>query len=308
MAEFEQQLSLAESAEHPPKDFVDTVGALEKQVRQRLSMIDARIEFERRTFGEDVDDAVHDAGNAFELDLIDRLKTDKWKLAKVWESLGSSTFGKELKYRVDRIVSRREDLLRLLRDDLSLFQEDMRVSQTTILEKHHATHFAKAMPHLRVKTRIANAVDDTASVTLGASAFSLAGAGVATYMLGAAVVFPVIAPATPFVGGAMVLAGAIKWLQDPEGRKDGEIKDKRQRFEKELREQLAEAQKNFEFQLSEIALGFQRTAMIALEPMFLEAQAAERISAIQKASAKRVIEYSQASVSRLLAKVDSSAN
>jgi hypothetical protein len=205
-------------------------------------------------------------------------------------------------------VQRREESLRLMREELRLFQDDMRITQSSILKRHHHSSFAKAMPGLRKETQVANAIDDVATATFGAGILSLAGATAAAYAFGAAAVFPVIAPVVPFIGGAVVVAGMISWFQDAEGRKSGEIKHKREHFESEIRRQLTDAQRNFETQLAEIATGFRDTAAIVLEPMLLEADAAERLARTQKASAKRIVEQSQASLVTLLGRLEALPN
>lgn len=57
---------------------------LRDQVQQRLALVDARVAYERSTLFQDIDDAVHDAGNAIELAIADRLATDQWKDGEVW--------------------------------------------------------------------------------------------------------------------------------------------------------------------------------------------------------------------------------
>ena len=303
LAEYEEKLHAAESAEASAKKFIETTRALEKQVQQRLAIMDARIQFELQTFAEDVEDVIHDAGNAFELDVADRLKTDKWQAAKVWESIGRMTFGKELKFRVDRIVFRREEMLRLLKEDLRLFQEEIRIGRTSILERQHHSRFSDLMPPLRIYTRVVNTVDNAASMTLKAGALSLAGTGCAIYALGTAVVFPIIAPVAPFVGGAIVLAGIVKWFTDADGRKDDEIRNKRRKFEAELRIQLEQARASLIAQLSDLANEFRQTAKMALEPVLLESQAVERLTDLQMKTAKRLVRQSRSAVSKLVGQV-----
>jgi hypothetical protein len=304
LTEYEDRLDAAESATASSKQFIEATRALEKQVRQRLAMVDARIEFELHTFSEDVDDAIHDAGNAFELDVADRLKTDNWQAAKVWESISRMTFGKELKYRVDRIVSRREEMLRLMKEDLRLFQEEIRISRVSLLDRQHHSRFSDLMPPLRIHTRVANTVDNAASVTLGVGVLSLAGTAYAIHALGVAVVFPIIAPVAPFVGGAIILAGITKWFTDADGRKNDEIRHKRKKFEAELRTQLEQARASLVSQLSDLANEFRLTATMVLEPVLLEAQAEERLMDLQMRTAKRLIKQSRSAVTKLVGQVE----
>lgn len=126
LSEYENSLDLIINDQKIQGKFIESVNQLDQQVRQRLAIMEARVQHEQQTFSEDIEDAIHDAGNAIELDISDRLKTDQWKKAKVWESIGRTNFGKELERRVDRMVSREEKALNLIKEDLRLFQEDMK--------------------------------------------------------------------------------------------------------------------------------------------------------------------------------------
>lgn len=300
---YEEQLALAELAEASADNFVTMARGLHQQVLQRLAMVEARIEHERATLAEDIDDAVHDAGNAVELELKERLQTDKWTAAEVWERISRTTLAREMERRVDRLVSRRETTLHLLKEDLRLFQEDMRLTRASVLQRRHHGQLAKLMPQLRLATRVVNALDGAASLTLGVGAASIAGAGAAAYLLGASVVMPVIAPAVPFVGGALLVAGAFKWITDSDKRRDGEIRHKREAFEKAFRAQLEQAQSSFNEQLDVVAREFVQSARQIVEPIVLEADAAERIAGLQVKMARRVIAQSRESVSRLTAQL-----
>lgn len=304
LAEFEQQLSASGVIEQTAQAYVTTADELFQQVQQRLSTVEARLQFEKTSFDEDVEDAIHDAGNAIELEIADRLKTDNWKLTKVWESIGRTNFGKELERRVDRIATRRNQQLRFMKEDLRLFQADLKIVHASILERQNHTQFARLMPHLRIGTRIANSVDDAASFTLGAGALSLAGAGTAAYLLGTAVVLPVIAPIAPFVGGTVVIAAVVKWLTDAGERKDNEIQHKRKAFEKALRKQLAIARSSYFDQLDIVGEEFRKTADAFLKPALLEAEAARRLSGLQAKIARRVLGEARQSVSRLATAIE----
>lgn len=300
LAEFEKRLAEAELVEITANQFVSAAEQLHTQISQRLAVTESRIEFERQTFAEDIADAIHDAGDTIELEIADRLKTDQWTLKQVWESIGRTQFGKELARRTDRIVSRREEMLRLLKEDLRVFQEEMRFSRTSILERQHHSSFSKLMPPLRVTTRVVNAVDAAAEFTLGAGMLSIAGAGAAAYFLGAAVVLPAIAPVAPIIGGAMVVAGLFKWFTDTEHRKTKEIRHKREAFEAAMRVQLEKAQESLNQQLDIVAQEFRETALQILQPMMLEAEAARDLTGRQVRLAKRLILESRLAIAKLV--------
>ena len=297
---FKDQLEIAEFAAKATTAYLQTAQALKTQVAQRMAVVEARLAFERETFEEDLDYIIHDAGNAFSVEVTERLKTDQWTLVRVWESIGRMTFAKELDSRIRRTVARREEMLRLIKEDLRLFQEEMRIARISILRQQHHTRFRHLMPTLRIRTRVVNAVDSAASVTLGTGGVAIAGAGAAAYFLGAAVVLPAILPAIPFVAVPMVVAAVFKWFTDSEGRKDGEIEHKREAFENVLRQQLLLAQTSFNAQLEAVALDFQKSAVRMIQPIMLEAEAADRLAGLQVRMAKRLIDQSSKKVATVI--------
>lgn len=303
LLDFEQRVQDARSVETAADEYTATAHRLYEQVRQRLAMADARIQYEFRTFDQDMEEAIHDAGNSIELDMADRLRTDDWKLAKVWESIGRSSFAKELERRVDRIVRRREEALLLMKEDLRLFQEDLRLVQTQLLVRQHHTQFAKLMPRLGIVTRAANTVDTAAEVTLGAGVVSLAGTAAALHFLGAASVLPIIAPVAPFIGGAMLVAGIVKWISDSEERKTSEIKGKREVFESALRKELEKARESYFYQLEKLNQEFADTAIAIVTPTLLEAEAASGLNMRQVEVATKVLLEARTSLAKLNATI-----
>jgi hypothetical protein len=270
-----------------------------QQIRQRLAIVKARIAYERQTFNEDIDDLVHDAGNAIETAMTDRLQTDAWKDKDVWASIAKTQFGKEAERRIERAVRRREEILRLLKEELKLFQVDIQVVQASIVSKQHHAELAQLMPPLRLGTRVANAVDTAASLTLGAGSIAVAGTGAAVYLLGSAVVLPLVAPVAPFLAGAMAAAGLFKWFSDADKRKIDEIQSKRRAIEDVVRQRLQQAAGSFESQLAQLERDYHQTALAMLGPMLLELEAARLVQAMQVRIGNRIIEQSEASMQRL---------
>ncbi|GAB2837296.1 hypothetical protein GCM10027277_00070 [Pseudoduganella ginsengisoli] len=289
------QAALAAQAEA----LVSAALELKRQVQQRLALVDARIAHERSTLWQDIDDAVHDAGNAIELAITDRLNTDQWKDGEVWDSIARNQFGQEMERRLDRVVRRKEEALTLLNHDLRLFQSDMRLSQNTVFHREHHAALAKLMPRMRIGTRLANKAETAANITLMGGAVAAAGTGTAAYVFGVAVIMPVVVPVAPFVGGAVLLAGAFKWFADAGKRKRSEIRDKRLVFEEELRKRLKEAENAYTAQLEQVAVAFHESARQVLTPILLEAEAAGRVLQMRARIAGKVIAQSQEAV-RLL--------
>lgn len=293
------QARLLSMGEATAATLVSAANDLKNQVLQRLTLVDQRIAHERRLLAEEIDDAVHDAGNAIELAIGERLNTDKWKEEEVWASIGRQQFGQEMERRLDRIVRRKEQSLHLLQEDLRLFQSAMRLNQSSVFQRQHHSTLARLMPRLRIGTRLVNSVDTAANVTLMSGAVVAAGTGTAAYLIGAAIVLPVVAPAAPFVGGAVLLAGAFKWFTDGGKRKRTEIRDKRAAFEQELRKQLQAAEQSFSDQLQLVAQGFHDSALQLLTPLLLEAEAAARVPGMRQRIADRVITQAQAAIRQL---------
>lgn len=270
-----------------------TAQQLRHQVQQRLALVDARIAYERRALHQDIEDAVHDAGNAIELALAAQPEGG--------ERASGTQFGKEMESRLDRVVRRKEEVLDLLQHDLSLFQSDIRLTQSSVFERQHHATLARLMPRMRVGTRLAQTVDTAANITLMGSAVAAAGTGTAAYLFGVAVVLPVVAPAAPFVGGAVLLAGAFKWFADAGRRKRSEILDRRRAFEEELRKRLQEVQAAFGRQLDRLAASFHDSATQLLTPLMLEAEAAGRVQAVRKRIADKVIAQANQAIGQLRA-------
>ena len=109
-----------------------------------------------------------------------------------------------------------------------------------------------------------------------------------------------IAPALPFVAVPVLLAGLFKWFSDPGARKDGEIRHKREMFEGKLREQLVLAQTSFNLQLDQVALDFQKSAVQMIQPIMLEAEAADRLAGLQVKMAKRLIDQSSLTIGKVM--------
>jgi len=301
IAAFNERIADFENSRETTAAFLESAYGLQKQVQQRLAIADARIAFERATFDEDIEDTIHDAGNAFERDVAERVGTDDWKRAVVWESIAKSTFGKELERRVNRIIARREESLRLIHEDLRLFQEDLTLSRTTLVKRLHHAQFAGAAPALRWGTRVVNGVESAADTTLKVGGVTILGAGAAAYFLGAAVVLPVVAPAAPIVGGVLLVAGAFKWLMNPAERKTGEISHQRAMFEKAFRVQLEAARLELTTQLDATQQQFHAAATQLVQPVLLEAQAADRLAALHLKMARKLNDHSQKALAHMLA-------
>jgi len=299
ISHYQEQARVLLPCEVSTASLANAAQELKQQVQQRLTLIDARIAYERGLLVQEIDDAVHDAGNAIELAITERLSTDQWTDSEVWSSIGRHQFGQEMERRLDRVIRRKEEALHLLQEELKLFQAAMRLGEASVFQRQHRATLTKLMPRLRVGTRLANKAETAANMTLMGSAMAAAGTGTAAYLFGAAVVLPAVAPVAPFVGGAVLLAGAFKWFSDSGKRKRSEIRDKRAAFEEELRKQLRAAELSFNAQLDQVAAGFHASAQQQLAPIMLEAEAAGRVQGMRQRIAERVIAQARHAIAQL---------
>ncbi len=296
----EASQTLAAAAEESAASLLATSTELRSQVEQRLELVDARIRFERETFAQEIDDITHDAGNSLERGISDRLMTDAWKEAGVWESIGRTQFGQDAERRIDRALRRREEGLRLLHEDLRLFRAQVGIVHLTLFKREHHARLALLMPPMRLATRAISNIDSLAGTTLGVGAVATAGAGAATYWLGPALLLPAIAPALPYVGGALLAAGLIKWLMPKnEQRKYAEIRDKRTAFEKLIRDQLVQAQATHDQELESARADFSAAALGLLTPIALEAEAAQRLPRLRKQLLEQSLHRTKTSIRQL---------
>ena len=71
-------------------------------------------------------------------------------------------------------------------------------------------------------------------------------------------------------------------------------------FENVLRQQLLLAQTSFNAQLEAVALDFQKSAVRMIQPIMLEAEAADRLAGLQVRMAKRLIDQSSKKVATVI--------
>lgn len=296
---YENNLSLSSATESIAKSLTETAEALEVQVEQRLALVAARIQQELDHFDSDIEELVYDAGNALELGMADRLSTDKWKQPDVWLSIANTQFGKEMERRIDRFLSRKEESLRLLKEDLRLFQNEVRITHASLGRRQHHSQLAKLMPGLRTGTRVLNAVDTASEAAIAGGVVATGGIAAVGYFAGAAIALPLATAAAPYIGGAVLLGGLFKWLHDSEKLKKSEVRHKRATFESHLRQRLEEAHLAVKHQYEETGQLFQLTAVQLLLPVRLEAEAADRLIGMQQRVAGKAIRNYRSTVKRL---------
>ena len=149
-----------------------------------------------------------------------------------------------------------------------------------------------------------NGAESAAEATLRVGLTAL-GTGAAVYFLGASAVIPLVAPVAPVVGGAVLVAGVIKWLMNPEERKNGEIGHQREKFETVFRAQLDTARQELTRQLDATSQQFHEAAERLVRPLILEAQAADRLAVLHLRIARKLNEHSQKALAEMLAALPS---
>ena len=254
---------------------------LQVQIEQRLQLIRARIDLEKREFDESVEDLINDACNAFEVEALGLFRDADERKPGTWKQLARSSFGRELERRITRAERLYAQRLSLLQQEVSIFASDYGYAVTQLLASVHHARLAPVMPGLRMGTRVLNALEGAAELTLKGGAVAGVGTGAALYFLGAAAVLPVVAPAAPVVAGAMLVAGLVKWVMDTEARLGREIAHKRESFEDELRQHLQAMRTSFFGQLDQTQRSFEDTATAVMTPLLLEAYAQAGLQQVQ---------------------------
>jgi hypothetical protein len=254
---------------------------LQTQIEQRLKLIRARTDLEKREFDESLEDLINDAGNAFEVEALGLFREADERKPGTWTQLARSSFGRELERRITRAERLYAQRLSLLQQEVSIFASDYGYAVTQLLASVHHARLAPAMPGLRMGTRVLNALEGAADLTLKGGAVAGVGTGAALYFLGAAAVLPVVAPAAPVVAGAMLVAGLVKWVMDNEARLGREIAHKRGAFEDELRQHLQAMRTSFFGQLDQTQRSFEDTATAVMTPLLLEAYAQAGLQQVQ---------------------------
>lgn len=301
---YERELTQAAASEATAQSLIETASEMERQVDQRLALVEARIQQEREFFDYDIDELVHDAGNALEVAVTDRLSTDQWKKSDVWLSIARTQYGKEMERRIERLLRRKEESLRFLKEDLRLFQNDVRLTHASLGRRQHHSELAKLMPSMRIGTRAWGAADSAATVALVSSGAATAGLAAVGYFAGVAVVLPLVSVAAPYIGGAALLGGLFKWLHDSEKLKKSEIREKREAFEKQLKLRLEAAQASFNQQFEEVGQAFRASAVYLVLPIKLEAEAAGRLIGMQKRVAERAVGQYEVALRQLRSELD----
>lgn len=254
---------------------------LQAQIEQRLQLIRARIELEKREIEAAIEDLINDSGNALEVEAVSLFREAEHGNPSAWKHLARSSFGRELERRISRAEHHYGERLSLLKQEVSIFAKDYGYAVTQLLSTPHHARLATAMPNLRFGTRVLDVVETTARVTLTAGTVAGVGAGAAIYFLGASAVLPIVAPAVPTVAAAMVVAGLIKKLMDGNARLSREIAHKRKALEDELRKQLLSMQQSYFRQLDETQQAFENTAVAVMKPLLLEAYAQAGLQQVQ---------------------------
>jgi len=295
---YENELNVTEFGAMATNLHLKTAQTLKDQIEKKLAVLEARLDFERTSFNEKIDYDVDDAGNVFEVHINERLATDQWKNPAVWESIKNS-MAKELESRLRRICEHQEKSLQLLKDDLRLFQDEMSFTRVSILNKQHHKKHVPSLRGMRFITRAANAANKAANVTLTLTGLAAAGTGASAYFLGTAVLLPAIGPVLPIIAMPVAVAALIKFFSNAERGKRLEVLHTRKEFENIFREQLKSAQVSFNNQLDALEKDFRQTAQNIIQPIMLEAEAADSVAGLQIKMIKRLIEESKNKLSQI---------
>ena len=267
------------------------------QLQQRVSIFTARIQLEKDEFTDEFEDLIHDAGNSFELQVRERMDESNWKISNFWNGVAKGPFSRELERRIDRVNRRHSERIRHLKQEAIHFSKEYQIASGRLRTQIHHTAFKRLMPELRLKTKVMSAVDTASDVAVGGSVIAGVGAGTAVYFFGASAVLPVIAPAVPFVAGALLVGLVVKSLTDPKIRGDEEVAHKREAFEGALRKELGRQMATLFAEYDAVQSEFIKTAQAIAGPTMIEAQSQLEVVALQQRIASRILKEAQAALS-----------
>jgi hypothetical protein len=274
------------------------------QVKQRLLLLDARIRLAKSQLAEEIDEIVSDVGAAMESGTQDRTMTDDWSQSQVWESMGRLQYGLLAERKINRVILRLNEDIRLFERELSLFRSEVSITVEAIIRNEHYSRFDGLERPLRILTIVEETAHEFAEKTLIVTAIGIAGVGAAAIALGPATVVPVLVslagPTALKIGTFIVGTGLFKWFSSPESRrKYSEIKSKRKAFEAFVRDRLEDARNHYELQLDQIYLAFEATAVRVATPVALEAEAMARLPVIKRRVLEQSITRSRESLGKL---------
>jgi len=275
-----------------------------EQINQRINLLLKRLSTSKTHLIAEVEEIIKDVGDAAETGMQDRLMTDDWKKSQVWESIGRTQFGLLAERKINRVINRLNDDIRLYEEELRIFQSEATIAVAAIIRNEHYSRFDGLEKPLRILTIVEETAHDIAEKTLWVSALGLAGVGAAAVALGPVTVISALTalagPTAIKVGAFIVGTGLFKWFSSPESRrKYAEIKSKRGRVEELVRDRLAIACDEYEKQLDLILETFTSTAIEVTTPVSLEVEALKRLPILKRRVLEKSIARSRDSLERL---------
>jgi hypothetical protein len=268
------------------------------QLQQRVSIFSARIQLEKDEFTDEFDDIIHDAGNSFELQVRERMGDSNYKISNFWSGISKGPFSRELERRIDRVNRRHSERIRHLKQEAIHFSKEYQIASGRLRKQIHHSAFKNLMPELRLKTKVMSAVDTASDVAVGGSVIAGVGAGTAAYFFGATAVLPVIAPAVPFVAGALLVGLVVKSFTDPKTRGDEEVAHKREAFEDALRKELGRQMTILFAEYDTVQSEFIKTAQAIAGPTMIEARSQLEVVALQQRISSRILKEAQSALSK----------
>ena len=286
---------LVEQQDESPgsRRFIENSAKFVEQVEQRLLLLDARIRLAKSQLAEDIDEIVKDVGFAMESGVLGRLETDDWKKSQVWESIGHTQLGILAERKINRVINRLNEDLRLYERELSIFKSEVTITVAAIIRNEHYSRFDGLEQPLRILTIVEETAHEVAEKTLIITALGIAGVSAAAFALGPATVIPALAtlagPTAMKAGAFIIGTGLFKWFSSPEARRKYlEIKSKRESFERLVRDRLEAARREYEQRLDLTYQAFMAASLESVTPVALEAEAMGRLPFIKR----RVLEQS----------------
>jgi len=297
LARFRAGIASEERAVATADALTSAARALERIVQERLAIVAQRVAHQKTALQEDLIDLVSDVGAELTATLHERFHTDDWRKKAAWENFAETQAAKSIELRLARLKARYESQIGLLREELNLFQHDIRMTANELVARRPNSDFAALVPHLSFGARFMNATDRVMNATLAASALSSLGA--AGLVVANLVALPVVAPLAATLGGTLAISGLYKMFTSAQDRKFNTIREVRKGIEERCADMLKDLPSEHAMQLDALFSSYQAAAENLLAPVLLNAQAAEEMKQIRRPISERLVAQTEAQLARL---------
>jgi hypothetical protein len=302
---YHEMAVLAQKTQDLASSLVDAAETAFDQINQRLAIIERRMDLLRNDLEEDIERLIDDTGNELKTTMQERFRTDDWTKREAWENFARTQAGKQIELRLNNLRQRYHEHIDVLRDELRVFQNELRITKTKLIPKVSSREIAGIMRGTSLATRMLNKTDEVARVSLWSSVVGGVGLGGVTWGLTAAHVVafsalaPILAPAAIGLGAVFGASALYKLATDSEGRKQREISEKASQFEGFIEERMRGVLGEQSKQLNELLASFYSSASTILEPIMISAEAAKDMTSLRQSLSDHLIRQTENKIKML---------